>query len=117
MQGRSTRAERSRRMLPLYKNTLSLISRDFGIDIDGPALDPAGQGFRLFDALDPEPRRCVQTAHAMVAIANYFVHIRKRLQACRQGPQRNEFRTLDSAKLMLPGFPHINENQLIAAVK
>src|SRR5260370_40365382 len=93
------------------------ISRNFGIDLHGPAFDSAGQRLCFFDALKPQPRCCIQTAHSMMAIANHFVHIRKRLQARSQRAQRYEFRALDSAKLVLPGFAHVEENQFFSAVQ
>src|SRR5216683_2739767 len=52
----------------------------------------------------------------MMAIANHFVHIRESLQARRQRSERHEFRALDSAQLVLPGFAHVNENQFFTAV-
>jgi hypothetical protein len=52
----------------------------------------------------------------MMAIANHFAHIRKRLQARRQRSERHEFRSLDSAQLVLPRLPHVNENQFFTAI-
>src|SRR5438132_7843623 len=38
------------------------------------------RSFRFFDPLKPQPSRRIQTAHAMMAIANHFVHVRKGLE-------------------------------------
>ena len=104
-------------MLRPYWKTLFLISRDVRIDVKRPAFNPAGQRFRPLDALKSQPCRCVQTAHAVMAIANHFVHIRKRLQACRQRAERHEFRALDPAEIVFPGLPNIHQVQLFSAVE
>src|SRR5260370_37197222 len=59
----------------------------------------------------------MQTAHSMMAIANHFIRIRKRLQAGSQRTKRHEFCTLDSAKLVLPRLTHIDENQFFSTVQ
>ena len=104
-------------MLRPYWKTLFLISRDVRIDVKRPAFNPAGQRFRSFDALKPQPGSRVQTAHAVMAIANHFVHIRKRLQACRQRAERNMFCAFDPAEIVFPRFPNIHQMYLFAAVE
>jgi len=104
-------------MLRPYWKTLFLISRDVRIDVKRPALNSAGQRFRPLDALKSQPGSRVQTAHTVMAIANYFVNVRKRLQACRQRAERNMFCALDAAKIVFPRLPNIHQMQLFAAVK
>src|SRR5438874_10756267 len=54
------------------------ISRDFGIDVARPALDSSGQGLGFFESLKTQPRRRIQASHAVMAITNQLVHVRKR---------------------------------------
>jgi len=49
---------------------ISLITRDFGIDFKGPAVDAAGEGFGSGDALLAEPVDYIEAAHTVVAVAD-----------------------------------------------
>jgi len=70
----------------LFSKTLLSVSRNFRIDFKRPPFNPASQRFRFFDPLESQPRRGVQTAHAMMAIANHLCplgSLAAGLQRCR----------------------------------
>src|SRR5205823_6012298 len=93
------------------------ISRDFGIDVARPALDSSGQGLGFFESLKTQPRRRIQASHAVMAITNQLVHVRKDIQAGRKRAQRYKFRAFNAANLEFPGLPHIHDHHLFATVK
>src|SRR6266571_9366932 len=94
-----------------------LISRDFGIDLERPALDPTGQGLGSFESLKTQSLRGIQASHAVVAITNQLVHVRKRIQAGGKSAQGYKFRAFNAANLEFPSFPHIHEHHIFAAVE
>src|SRR5207253_10149990 len=79
--------------------------------------DSSGQGLGALKALKAQPRRGIQASHPVMAITNYLIDVRQRVQACGQRAERHEFRALDAADFEFPWLAHVHEHHVLAAVQ
>src|SRR5450631_2494110 len=92
------------------------VSGHRGIDVGRPALDAPRERLGALDALKAQPGRGIQAAHAVMAVANYFVHAEKSVYVCGQGAERHQLGAFNPAQIVFPWLADIDEDELFAAI-
>src|SRR5271168_648686 len=93
------------------------IAGNFWIDFHGPALDTTGEGSGILNSLEAQPRGGVETAHAVMAVADDFPGGLQCAKTGLQRTKRDQLGALDAASLVFPGFANIHEQQFVAAIQ
>src|SRR5262249_26083007 len=83
-------------------------------DFLGPAVDAAGEGLRLGDALTAQPHGDIETAHSVMTIADHRVVGIESLEIGGNRTHGNELGTGDAADFVLPRFANVDEQQRFA---